>query len=293
MLPLSAFEQVKETHMAHKAPAVFIGHGSPMLALANTEAEKRLAPSERALNACYEDGAATSELHVMGEKLLAGGRPKAILAVSAHWYTPGTRVQTSKDPRQVYDMYGFPEELYRVKYPVAGFPELGQRVLDLDGVNAREDNTWGIDHGIWSVLVHMFPKADIPIVELSVDQNLTPAQMYDLGERLSPLRDEGIMVLGSGNVVHNLALTDWRNMKGTEAADSFSDTVRDLVLLRDDEAVINYQKLDNASYAAPTPDHFAPLLYILGASRGDQATVFNDVRNLGSMSMTSFAFGLE
>lgn len=279
--------------MAHKAPAVFIGHGSPMLALANTEAEKRLAPSERALNACYADGVATAELHSMGEKLLAGGKPKAILAVSAHWYTPRTRVQTSKDPRQVYDMYGFPEELYRVEYPVAGFPELGQKVLDIDGVNAQEDNTWGIDHGIWSVLVHMFPKADIPIVELSVDQRLTPAQMYELGERFSSLRDEGFMVLGSGNIVHNLALTDWRNMKGTQAADSFSNVIRDLVLSRDDEAVVNYQKLDHADYAAPTPDHFAPLLYVLGASQGEQATVFNDVRNLGSMSMTSFAFGLE
>lgn len=113
--------------MAHKAPAVFIGHGSPMLALANTEAEKRLVPSERALNACYADGVATAELHSIGEKLLAGGKPKAILAVSAHWYTPGTRVQTSKDPRQVYDMYGFPEELYRVEYPVAGFPNSGKR----------------------------------------------------------------------------------------------------------------------------------------------------------------------
>ena len=125
----------------------------------------------------------------------------------------------------------------------------------------------------------------ISIVELSVDQHLAPAQMYDLGERLSPLRDEGIMVLGSGNVVHNLTLTDWRNMKGTEAADSFSDTVRDLVLSRDDETLVNYQKLDRANYAPP--------LYILNASQGDQATVFNDVRNLGSMSMTSFAFGLE
>ena len=133
----------------------------------------------------------------------------------------------------------------------------------------------------------------ISIVELSVDQHLAPAQMYDLAERLSPLRDEGIMVLGSGNVVHNLTLTDWRNMKGTEAADSFSDTVRDLVLSRDDETLVNYQKLDRANYAAPAPGHFAPPLYILDASQGDQATVFNDVRNLGSMSMTSFAFGLE
>lgn len=279
--------------MAHKAPAAFIGHGSPMLALANTEVERRLEPSERALNACYADGVATAELHSMGEKLLAGGKPKAILAVSAHWYTTGTRVQTSKDPRQVYDMYGFPEELYRVEYPVAGLPELGQKVLDIDGVNVQEDNTWGIDHGIWSVLVHMFPKADIPIVELSVDQRLTPAQMYELGKRFSSLRDEGFMMLGSGNVVHNLALTDWRNMKGTQAADSFSNVIRDLVLSRDDEAVVNYQKLDHADYAAPTPDHFAPLLYVLGASQGEQATVFNDVRNLGSMSMTSFAFGLE
>lgn len=258
----------------HRMPALFVGHGSPMLALADDELTHGLAD--------------------MGNRVISTfGKPKAILAVSAHWYTPGIRVQTADKPRQVYDMYGFPDELYQVTYPVDGCPELGKRVLAIEGLGTQEDNRWGIDHGVWTLLVHMFPKADIPVVEYSIDRRADARAAYEQGQKLACLRDEGYLILGSGNVVHNLGAVEWDNPHGTPEADAFDAAIRQAVEARDDETVLDWAKIPHAQYAAPTPDHFMPLPVILGASVGERPVVFNGVRNLGSMSMTSYAFGLE
>jgi 4,5-DOPA dioxygenase extradiol len=256
-----------------RMPAVFVGHGSPMLAL--------------------QHDSVTEGLAQMGERIVAEfGKPRAILAVSAHWFTRGTFVQTTATPRQIYDMYGFPEELYEVKYPVAGSPELGKRVQELlcDRVSANDD--WGIDHGVWTPLVHMFPQADVPIVEFSVNKNLDAAASYELGRALAPLRDEGYLVLGSGNTVHNLGAVLWDSEQGTPQTDAFDDAVIKAVEARDDATALAYEKLPYARYAVPTPDHYLPLAYILGAAEGETPVVFNRVRTLGSIAMTGFAFGL-
>lgn len=259
--------------MEKRMPAVFVGHGSPMLALEHNEVTQGLAD--------------------MGKRIIEEfGMPKAMLAVSAHWFTVGTRVQTTEKPEQVNDMYGFPEELYELTYPVDGCPELGHAVLDIEGIDAIEDNSWGIDHGVWTPLYHMFPKANIPIVELSVNRQLTARQSYEIGTRLARLRDQGYIVLGSGNVVHNLRAAQWNNPTGISEAVAFNDAIRQAVEARDDEVVIDYEQLPNAAYAVPTPDHFLPLLYILGASQGEKPVVFNNVCNLGSMAMTGFVFGM-
>lgn len=259
--------------MTNRMPAAFIGHGSPMLALAHDDV--------------------TRQLRRIGEEIVAAhGTPKAILAVSAHWYTNCTSVQTDAHPKQIYDMYGFPEALYEVDYPVAGCPELGQAVLNIPGLRVRENNTWGIDHGVWTPLVHLFPRANIPVVEFSVSRELDAWASYEVGRKLAGLREEGYLLLGSGNVVHNLGAVEWDNPHGSRRADEFDEAVRTAVQARDDEAVLAYEKLPHAAYAVPTPDHYLPLAYLLGAAQGEEPRVFNNVRNLGSISMTSYAFGL-
>lgn len=253
-----------------RMPVIFTGHGSPMIAL--------------------EDSSITRRLQVVGQAAGLFGRPRAILAISAHWYTRGTFVQSSPRPRQIYDMYGFPEELYQVKYPVTGSDALTEAVKRALGRSVRINDEWGIDHGVWTVLVHMFPEADIPVVELSVNSLLTPAACFEIGRRLAPLREQGFLILASGNVVHNLGRVEWDNPIGTVQADRFDLFIRDAVENRKYQDVFNYTSHSDATYAVPTPDHFLPLLYALGASDGDEAFVFNNVRSLGSMSMTGYFF---
>ena len=258
--------------MNARMPVVFSGHGDPMIAL--------------------RDDAITKGMRKVGERILAQyGKPKAILAISAHWYTKGTFVQTAPEPKQVYDMYGFPKELYEVKYPVKGCKELSDRVKEIlsDGVAA--DDSWGIDHGIWTVLVHMFPEADIPVVQISVDGTLDAVSLYEIGWKLAALRDEGYLIFGSGNVVHNLRLVDWNNPDGTEMAHTFNNYILDAVQSGDRAKVIAYENGPEAAYAVPTPEHYLPLIYCLGAGRGEQVEVFNNICNLGSMAMTGFVFG--
>lgn len=257
-----------------KMPAIFSGHGSPMLALEDTEVTRGLRK-------------------IGGEVIEKFGKPRAILAISAHWYTRGTYVQRTVEPKQVYDMYGFPQELYDFKYPVAGSLGLADRVLDLLGDDVSVDNSWGIDHGSWTVLAHMFPNADIPVVQLSVDGTISEEKMYEIGGKLAALRDEGYLVFASGNVVHNLRRVDWGNPSGSPETAAFNKAVIDMVEARDDAGVMNYRDLEHASYAVPTPEHFDPLIYILGAAKGEKPFVFNDHSELGSISMTGFAFGLK
>lgn len=256
-----------------RMPVIFSGHGSPMLALENTSV--------------------TTGLRKIGERIVwKFGKPKAILVVSAHWYTKGLFVQTAEQPQQIYDMYGFPTQLYEFKYPVKGDPALGQRVCELLGDRVKVDDSWGIDHGTWTVLCHVFPKADVPVVQFSVSAYATREELYAVGKALAPLRDEGILIFASGNVVHNLAETDWMNPNGTQQTLDFNQAIIDRVLERDDQSVMDYEKIQNAAYAVPTPEHYLPLVYMLGAAEGEKAEVFNNHCELGSIAMTGFAFGL-
>ena len=257
-----------------KMPVIFSGHGDPMIALRDDEV--------------------TRGMRAIGDQVLKQyGKPKAILAISGHWYVPGTFVQKTETPKQVYDMYGFPRALYEVQYPVKGDAALSDRVLEILGDAVSVNNEWGIDHGTWTVLVHMFPQADIPVVQLSVDRRLSPEQCYMLGTELSVLREEGVLIFGSGNVVHNLRMVEWDNPNGTEMTLRFNQTVIEKIEAREDQAVVQYNNLPDAAYAVPTPDHYLPLLYVLGAAEGEAPLVFNNVCNLGSMAMTGFAFGLQ
>ena len=252
-----------------RMPALFIGHGSPMNAIEHNGYSNRWA--------------------ALGKEL---PRPEAILAVSAHWYTRGTRVNTSASPHMVYDMYGFPDELYRVQYPCPGSPKFARLAKELLGDVARTDNTWGLDHGAWSVLTHLYPEADIPVFQLSVDASAPLEQHFALGKLLKPLREQGVLLLGSGNIVHNLAKVNWNMSGGYAWAEEFDDYIKRCVQERDDEGVIRYDRAGaSAYYAFTTPDHYAPLLYVLGArDEQDGVRVFNDDCVLGSLSMTGYLF---
>ena len=258
--------------MTEKQAAIFVGHGDPMMAL-------------------REDDIARG-LHEVGERVLAM-KPKAILAVSAHWFTKGTFVQSDPHPRQVNDMYGFPKELYEIKYEPEGCAELTQAVRDSLGDDVQVNDDWGIDHGVWTPLHHMLPEANVPVVELSVNGNKGAYYAYDLGKKLAGLRDQGFVILGSGNTVHNLRAVEWENPHGTKQNVEFDEAVKKAILKCDDNAVVDYELLPNADYAVPTPDHYLPLPTVLGAAQGEQAEVFNNVQNLGSIAMTSYAFGLQ
>ena len=256
-----------------KMPAVFVGHGDPMIALKINEMTETLKKVGRDIIEKY-------------------GEPKAILCISAHWYTKDTFIQSTEIPNQVYDMFGFPNELYEVKYPVKGSKELTKDVEKILGNEVKINDDWGIDHGTWTVLVHMFPEAKIPVVQLSVNANLSANKAYKLGEKLAKLREKGYLIVGSGNIVHNLRKIEWDNPKGSQEADKFDRYILDNIIKREDEKVIKYEEHEYSNYAVPTPDHFTPILYILGASQGEKPYIFNEMRELGSLSMTSYIFGL-
>ena len=254
-----------------RMPVVFSGHGDPMIALRDDEI--------------------TRGMRRVGDDILEKyGKPKAILAISAHWYKKGTFIQTTAEPKQIYDMYGFPRELYELKYPVKGCKDLSDRVLEILGGDVAVDDSWGIDHGTWTVLVHMFPDANIPVVQLSVDSTLDSVTLYEIGWKLAELRDEGYLIFGSGNVVHNLRRVEWDNPDGTEMSYAFNNYIVDAVLSGDRAKVIAYENGPESEYAVPTPEHYLPLIYCLGAGKGDKAEVFNNICNLGSMAMTGFIF---
>lgn len=251
-----------------KMPVVFTGHGSPLNAIGDNRARR--------------------SWKAMGEQL---GKPKVIVAVSAHWATEGTRVRTNADNPQINDMYGFPDELYQVHYEPAGNPEVADRVLELLGSDACADDTWGIDHGAWSVLSNMYPNADVPVVMVSTDMTATPEGEFEIGRRLAPLREEGAMIVASGNVVHNLRKVKWDMEEGADWANAFDEAVRDAILTGSFDVPVSYHQLPDATKAVPAVDHYYPLLVALGAaSPEDKATAWNEYRELSSMSMTSYLF---
>jgi len=236
-----------------------------------------------------EENRFVEEWKALGNKI---PRPAAILAVSAHWFTEGTRVTDAQAPRTVYDMYGFPDALYKIVYPAKGAPEFAHLAKSMISRNVTIDNSWGHDHGTWSVLHRIYPDADIPVFQLSVDRGLSPHEHYQIGRELSALQEEGVLIFGSGNVVHNLARVNWGMDGGYPWAEEFDAYIKEHVLARQNENVINYQRAGaSAGMSVPTPDHFSPLLYVLGASENaERVTVFNDACTLGALSMTSYLF---
>ncbi len=250
-------------------PALFLGHGSPMNAI----------ESNRHADIWARIGHNTP-------------RPKAILAISAHWYTRGVGVTAMERPKTIHDFGGFPQELFDMQYPAPGSPALAARVRGLLApLPVAMDQDWGLDHGTWSVLVHVYPQADIPVVQLSID-GTQPAQFhYDLGKRLAPLRDEGILIFGSGNVVHNLGVMRRNGMTPYPWAERFNTFARTALTARDDQALVDYvlQGAD-AQQSIPTPEHYLPLLYVLGAGAGEPAMIEDDGLEMASISMLSVSF---
>jgi len=250
-----------------RMPVVFVGHGSPMNAI--------------------EDNIYTKVWKDLGEKI---PRPKAILSISAHWQTRGTEVNDSLNPKQIYDFYGFPHELYEVVYEADGNKELAERVMAVLGESVSVDNGWGIDHGSWSVLSRIYPNADVPVVQVSLNYDISPREHFELGQRLSVLRDEGYLIFGSGNIVHNLGMIDWSLSGGFSWSIEFDDMVKRSIIEGDYGSLIELGH-DGGSLAVPTSEHYLPLVYCLGAAgESENVEVFNEGCVLGSISMTSYIF---
>ena len=218
-------------------------------------------------------------------------KPKAVLMISAHWFVEQTAVTSNAAPRTIHDFGGFPRELFEIEYPAPGDLALAQHVRGLLAPHADVslDESWGLDHGTWSVLMHVFPGADVPVVQLSIDETKPPRFHYDLGKRLGPLRDEGVMIAGSGNVVHNLHTFAWGRhpVEAFDWAERFSDRVRDAIRANRDPELVEYEMLGrDAQLSVPTPDHYLPLLYVLGARRpSDTASFPVEGVDGGSVSM--------
>ncbi|MDD5772664.1 MAG: 4,5-DOPA dioxygenase extradiol [bacterium] len=254
-------------------PVIFFGHGNPMNAISKNS---------------YSDGWVS-----IGKSI---PRPKAVLAISAHWYIPACAVTANLKPRTIHDFGGFPRELYQVEYPAPGSPKLARRVKDLiNPVSVSLDESWGLDHGTWAVLTHVFPGGDIPVVQLSIDERQPPSFHYEMGKRLAPLREEGVLVIGSGNIVHNLHAYAWgsREVEPFDWAMRFEKQVRELLLKGDDAQVVEYERLGNdAMLSVPTPDHYLPLLYVLGLRKEKERISF-PVEGVdgGSVSMLAVQIG--
>jgi 4,5-DOPA dioxygenase extradiol len=219
--------------------------------------------------------------------------PKAILCISAHWESRGTQMTAMEKPRTIYDFYGFPPELYQKSYPAPGSPGLVSRVSELVGTNEiSPDLTWGLDHGTWSVLVQMFPSADIPVVQLSLDVDKNAQAHYDLGQQLKPLRDEGILILGSGNIVHNLRMVVFEDI-AYDWAVAFDGKVKQWILHENHESIIQYHKQGReATLSINSAEHYKPLLYVLGAQdKGEPVSFFAEKVWGGSVSMRSVRIG--
>lgn len=254
-------------------PAIFFGHGNPMNALLKneyTDAWKRIGQ--------------------------AMDRPKAILSISAHWFVPETGVTIATAPRTIHDFGGFPRELYQVEYPAPGDPQLARRVQKLLApVAVQLSQTWGLDHGTWSVLRHVYPDADIPVVQLSIDENQPAAFHYELGRKLAPLREEGVLIAGSGNLVHNLHAYAWgRHLPDPyDWAVRFEKEARELMLAGDHTRLVQYEALGrDAALSIPTPDHYLPLLYVIGARQQGEPVAFPvDGVDGGSISMLTAQIG--
>jgi 4,5-DOPA dioxygenase extradiol len=252
-------------------PVLFLGHGSPMNAI--------------------EDNEFTQNFREFGRRI---ERPRAILCVSAHWETRGTQVTAMEHPPTIHDFGGFPRALYEVDYPVPGSPALAGEIRNLiRGAEVALSDQWGLDHGAWSVIRHMYPEADIPVVQMSLDHTKGPRYHFELGKELNALRNRGVLIIGSGNLVHNLGMVAWDRLdtpgSGFDWAEEARDTMNQWIRQGNYEALINYnQQGTSLKLAIPTPEHFLPLLYVLGMrGKREKIELFNDKTIGGSLSMTS------
>ena len=259
--------------MTSTYPAIFFGHGNPMNAI--------------------QSNAYTESWGRIGEQL---ARPRAILAISAHWYIRRTAVTAGAAPRTIHDFGGFPAELYQVQYPAPGDAALGARVRELlSPLQVPLDDSWGLDHGTWSVLRHVYPQADVPIVQLSIDATKPAAFHFALGRALAPLRDERILIVGSGNLVHNLRMYAWgaEERAPYDWAIRFERLAREIIQTGDCQPLVDYERLgSDAALSVPTPDHYLPLLYVLGSRQADEPVSF-PVSGIegGSISMLTVQLG--
>lgn len=254
-------------------PAIFFGHGNPMNAI--------------------QRNVYTEAWNGIGRRL---GKPKGILSISAHWYLPMTGVTLSTAPRTIHDFGGFPEELFRVQYRAPGDPALASRVEQmLAPIPVVQDNRWGLDHGTWSVLCHVYPEADVPVVQLSIDESQPAEFHFEIGRRLAPLRDEGVLIVGSGNLVHNLHTYAWGRhpQEPYDWALRFEQQAREMLLAGEHAPLVGYEKLGrDAHLSVPTPDHYLPLLYVIGTRQGAERVSF-PVEGVdgGSISMLAVEVG--
>lgn len=257
-------------HSEMKMPVLFVGHGSPTNAMEDNEFSRAWAEVGRSLP-----------------------KPRAILCISAHWETAGTLVTAMERPKTIHDFYGFPEPLYEMQYPAPGSPALARLARDTALKTQVEiDSEWGLDHGAWAVLCHAFPKADVPVVQLSLDRTKGPEFHYELGKDLKSLRHKGVLIVGSGNMVHNLRVIKWQDAAYDWALE-FDATLKKLILAGDHDSIIQYAKLGEAArLSVPTNEHYLPLLYVLALQdRKDELAFFADRVTLGSISMRSLRIG--
>ena len=259
---------------ARRMPVLFLGHGSPMNAI--------------------EDNAWSRAFRALGKTL---PRPRAILSVSAHWFVPGTFLTGNAHPETIHDFGGFPDELYRMRYPAPGDPELAARTTTLIGkASSSISMDWGLDHGTWSVLVHLFPEADIPVVQLSIDHRMPPADHFAIGRKIAPLRDEGVLILGSGNITHNLRHAFMSLNRGDlstpDWATRFDAAVAHAAGRHDTDFFMRALQSDDGRMCHPTPDHYLPLVYTIGAADAADAVGFPVTGfSLASLSMRAVRFG--
>ena len=260
--------------MTERLPAIFLGHGNPMNALAGNAWTRGWAEIGKSIP-----------------------RPKAVLCISAHWYIPGLAVTAMERPRTIHDFGGFPRELFEYHYPAPGSPELASRVIELlDGEPVvADEHQWGLDHGTWSVLCHVFPDADVPVVQLSLDETREASWHYELAKKLRPLRDEGVLIVGSGDIVHNLHTYAWgrEQVEAFDWAVRFENAARELMSRGEHGPLVGYETMGkDAHLSVPTPDHYLPLLYVLAQQEdGDEVSFPVEGFDGGSVSMLSVRVG--
>ena len=256
--------------MSDMMPTIFVGHGSPMNGIEDNE----FARAWRNL-------------------ALKIPKPNLILSVSAHWVTKGTRITSNNKLKTIHDFYGFPQELYNIEYPAFGAPEIAENIIEkVNNFQITLDNSWGLDHGTWIVLRRMYPKAQIPVIQLSLDYAKPPYEHFELGKELKKLRDQGVLILGSGNIVHNLGMMNPYTPVPFEWAMKYDELIKDLIERKDYSSIINYQKFGEVSQLSiPTNEHYLPLLYILAISDKKDSISFNCEKIVyGSVSMRCVLF---
>jgi len=274
ILGLSSFQDLTNTFKEEDEtmPTLFVGHGSPMNAI--------------------EDNEFSARWRQMGKEIT---KPKAVVCVSAHWLTRGSHVTAMNNPKTIHDFGGFPKALFDAQYPAPGSPKLAIEIADLvKTTNVHHDHEWGLDHGTWSVVKQMYPEANIPVLQFSIDYSKTAQYHFDLAKQLLALRKKGVLIIGSGNMVHNLGILDWQNPNsGFDWAIEMNEKFKSAIENGDNQALIQYEKFGSAAkLAIPSIDHYFPLLYIMALKeKNDKISFFNDKATMGSITMTSVKIG--